>query len=166
MRGVEDVGVPEHDERRGVRCLAHEHTARSQLRGGEIEEPAQIGEHEVLDDVDRRDRAHAAVVQLREVRETVASHDVEPARLRLGDHAGVQIDATAFDACLTQHGEQPTRSAPDVEDGGVIGEQLDVSLGECHRDVGRVTAEPALEPHVVEVDLSGRCGRGWRCVDV
>ena len=158
--------MPEHDQRSGVRCLAHEHTARAQLRGGKIEEPAQIGEHEVLDDVDRRDRTQAAVVQLREVRETVASHDVEPARLRLGDHAGVEIDATAFDARFTQRGEQPTSSAPDVEDGGVIGEQLDVALGERHRDVGRITVEPALEPHVVEVDLSGGCERGRRRGDI
>ena len=114
--------------------LADEHATRSQLRRREVEESAQIGEHEVLDDVDRGDRTEAAVGLVLEIRQAVALHHVEPARLRLGHHPLVEIDAAVLDACFSQRGQQAAGTATDVDDGRMGGEQLGVSLGQRHRD--------------------------------
>ena len=81
----------------------------------QLDEREQRVELQVLDDLDGDDGAERSRAGVGEEGDGVAVAGVDAGGLRLGDHAGVEVDADALDAALGERGQHLAPAAADVE---------------------------------------------------
>ena len=125
MREV-GVVVPQRERRERVDRLRDEQPARAKLGRGELQQPHQRRRGHVLDELRREDPAERAVIEAMEILDCVRVLDLEPFAARVGDHIGVEVDASRLDPRLTEQREELTAATAQVQHGRRVAEVVDV----------------------------------------